>query len=253
MAPRMRLAVLADIHGNLPALEAVLADLGRRGADAIVNLGDCVSSPLWPRETLELLIAKGWPTVRGNHDRWVSEEGDTSPQSSDGYARREIDAAGRAWLGALPMRLELPGGITAFHARPDDDNAYLLEDIEGGRLVPAPAAAVAARLGGLAGPVLLCGHSHLPWLLRLPDGRSVLNPGSVGAPAYDDPTPPAHVSESGAPSARYAMLELDGSRVAAELIAIPYDHDRAVRRALENGRPDWAHPLATGFALPPWA
>ncbi|KGM35010.1 metallophosphoesterase family protein [Inquilinus limosus] len=246
----MRLAVLADIHGNLPALEAVLADLGRRGADAFVNLGDCVSGPLWPRETLDLLVAKDWPTVRGNHDRWVWEDGDDSPQSSDGYARREVGAAGRAWLGALPVRLELPGGITAFHARPEDDNAYLLEDVEAGRLVRAPADAIAARLGDVSGPVVLCGHSHLPWLLRLPDGRWILNPGSIGAPAYDDPTPPAHVSESGSPAARYAMLELDGERVAAELIAIPYDHDRAARRAAENGRPDWAHQLATGFSRP---
>jgi predicted phosphodiesterase len=247
----MRLAVLADIHGNLPALEAVLADLGRRGADGIVHLGDCVSGPLWPRETLDLLIAKDWPTVRGNHDRWVWEDRDEPPSTSDGYARHALDPAGRAWLGALPMQLELPGGITAFHARPEDDNAYLLEDIEGGRLVQARADAIAARLVGVPGRVVLCGHSHLPWLLRLPDGRWILNPGSIGAPAYDDPTPPAHVSESGSPAARYAMLELDGDRVAAELIAIPYDHDRAVRRAAENGRPDWAHQLATGFSRPP--
>ncbi|TSD84704.1 metallophosphoesterase family protein [Mycobacterium sp. KBS0706] len=246
----MRLAVLADIHGNLPALEAVLADLGRRGADGIVHLGDCVSGPLWPRETLDLLVAKGWPTVRGNHDRWVWEDRDEPLTTSDGYARHALDAAGRAWLGALPMQLELPGGITAFHARPDDDNAYLLEDIEAGRLVRAPADAIAARLAGVSARVVLCGHSHLPWLLRLPDGRWILNPGSIGAPAYDDPTPPAHVSESGSPAARYAMLELDGDKVAAELIAIPYDHDRAVRRAAENGRPDWAHQLATGFSRP---
>ncbi|MGK9170351.1 metallophosphatase family protein [Inquilinus limosus] len=246
----MRLAVLADIHGNLPALEAVLADLDRRGADGIANLGDCVSGPLWPRETLDLLMAKGWPTVRGNHDRWVSEPRDEPLNTSDGYARHALDADGRAWLGALPMRLELPGGVVAFHARPDDDDAYLLEEVEGGRLVRAPATAIAARLGDIAAPVVLCGHSHLPWLLCLPDGRWILNPGSVGCPAYDDPTPPAHVSESGSPSARYAMLELDGDSVAAELIAIPYDHDRAVRQATENGRPDWAHALATGFALP---
>jgi predicted phosphodiesterase len=245
----MRLAILADIHGNLLALEAVLADLDRRGADAIVNLGDCVSSPLWPRETLDLLMAKGWPTVRGNHDRWVSEDREESPQTSDGYARHALDAAGRAWLGALPVQLELPGGIIAFHARPHDDNAYLIEDIEDGRLVRAPAAVIAARLGGVAAPVLLCGHSHLQHVLQLPDGPWIINPGSIGGPAYDDPTPPAHVSESGSPSARYAILELDGDTVAVDQIAIPYDHISAARRAAENGRPDWAHALMTGFSL----
>lgn len=65
----MRLAVIADVHGNLIALETVLADIARRGSDLIVNLGDCVTSPLWPRETYELLEDRAMPTVRGNHDR----------------------------------------------------------------------------------------------------------------------------------------------------------------------------------------
>jgi predicted phosphodiesterase len=69
----MRLAILSDIHGNLLALEAVLADLKTRSVDATVNLGDCVTNPLWPRETLELLDTLSLPTVRGNHDRWIAE------------------------------------------------------------------------------------------------------------------------------------------------------------------------------------
>ena len=68
----MRIAVIADIHGNLPALEAVLADIERRNVDRTINLGDCVSGPLWPREVCELLMARDDLTIRGNHDRWVS-------------------------------------------------------------------------------------------------------------------------------------------------------------------------------------
>ncbi|TIT30318.1 MAG: metallophosphoesterase family protein, partial [Mesorhizobium sp.] len=71
----MRIAVLADIHGNLLALDAVLDDLKHRGgADITVNLGDCVSGPLWPRETMERLQALKLPTVRGNHDRRVAQD-----------------------------------------------------------------------------------------------------------------------------------------------------------------------------------
>src|SRR5215471_15524104 len=70
-ADAMRIAVLADFHGNLAALEAVVEDLQNRRPDQVVNLGDCVSGPLWPSETAALLMALGWPTVRGNHDRWV--------------------------------------------------------------------------------------------------------------------------------------------------------------------------------------
>ena len=69
----MRLAVISDIHGNLLALEAVLADIEARGVDAIVNLGDCVTSPLWPKETFDRLGELALPTVRGNHDRWIVE------------------------------------------------------------------------------------------------------------------------------------------------------------------------------------
>ncbi len=65
----MRVAVISDIHGNLRALEAVLADIKTRSADATVNLGDCVAGPLWPQETFDLLASLAFPTVRGNHDR----------------------------------------------------------------------------------------------------------------------------------------------------------------------------------------
>ena len=69
----MRLAVISDIHGNLRALEAVLADIKGRAVDATVNLGDLAAGPLWPRETVELLDTLGLPTVRGNHDRWMGD------------------------------------------------------------------------------------------------------------------------------------------------------------------------------------
>lgn len=68
-----RLALISDIHGNIRALEAVLADVKTRGADAIVNLGDCVTSPLWPRETCDLPESLSLSTVRGNHDRALAE------------------------------------------------------------------------------------------------------------------------------------------------------------------------------------
>jgi hypothetical protein len=69
----MRLAVLSDIHGNLVALEAVLADLQDRAPDQVINLGDCVTSPLWLGETFARLEQLAIPTVRGNHDRWLLE------------------------------------------------------------------------------------------------------------------------------------------------------------------------------------
>lgn len=241
----MKLAVIADIHGNRLALEAVLADIDRRGLTRTVNLGDVASGPLWPRETVELIRARGIPTLRGNHDRWIGEGGEGQ---SDRFARDQLDAGQIAWLWTLPPTLEPDRGVLAFHARPDDDNAYLLEDVATGRLVPATAAGVAERLGPTAATLLLCAHSHLAGMVLLDDGRLVLNPGSVGCPAYADPTPPPHVSEAGSPFARYAVLDIEAGRmVGCEMIALSYDHDAAAARAESLGRADWAHALRTGL------
>jgi predicted phosphodiesterase len=246
----MTLAVIADIHGNLPALEAVLADIARRGVTRIVDLGDCASGPLWPRETCEVLMTRGYPTVRGNHDRWVATLAPADMYPSDRYTFGALDEKQRRWLGDLPATLRLDPDILAVHGRANDDNSYLLEDIEQGRLVRASADTVAQRLGPTDAALVLCGHSHQQHVMRLPEGPVVLNPGSVGLPAYRDPEGIAHVSEMGSPPARYALIEDDGSAVTIELVALDYDHASAVKRAAANGNAGWAHALATGFALP---
>ena len=79
----MRIAVIADIHGNMPALEAVLADIQRRHVNRTINLGDCVSGPLWPREVCDLVMGRDDLTIRGNHDRWASGPDPTTMGPSD--------------------------------------------------------------------------------------------------------------------------------------------------------------------------
>ena len=86
----MRIAVIADIHGNLPALEVVLAGIERRGVDQTINLGDCVSGPLWPREVCDLLMASDHLTIRGNYDRWVSAPNLKPIGASDRYAPSQL-------------------------------------------------------------------------------------------------------------------------------------------------------------------
>ena len=88
----MRLAVISDIHANVVALEAVLEDIADRGVDAIVNLGDCVSGPLWPKETMELLEARAIPTVRGNHDLWITDRPRDKLGASDRFVLDTLDA-----------------------------------------------------------------------------------------------------------------------------------------------------------------
>jgi predicted phosphodiesterase len=246
----MTLAVIADVHGNLPALEAVLADIARRGVTRIVDLGDCASGPLWPRETCEVLMARGYPTVRGNHDRWVATFAPADMYPSDRYTFNELNEEQRRWLGELPTSLRLDGNILGVHGRFGDDQHYLLESIEQGRVVRASAEKIARRLHGTDAAVVLCGHSHQQHMVRLPGGPLVVNPGSVGLPAYRDTDGIAHVSEVGSPHARYALIRDDGGSMTIELVALDYDHASAAKRAIANGNKVWAHALQTGFAPP---
>ncbi|SDB63725.1 metallophosphoesterase family protein [Belnapia rosea] len=249
----MRIAVLADIHGNLRALEAVLADLPRRGADLVVSLGDCLSGPLQPAGVADRLMALGWPTLRGNHDRQLLDRPVEAMTFSDAFSAGRITASHRRWLAALPPVLQPVEGVLACHGTPADDLTYALEVVAGPQhLRPATALEAAARIGPTPGAgLILCGHSHLARMVRLPDGRLVVNPGSVGQPGYRDTDPHPHVVFAGTPHARYALVERGPAGWGADFLAIPYDWDAAAADARAAGRADWAQALATGQLDPP--
>ncbi|WP_315711697.1 MULTISPECIES: metallophosphoesterase family protein [unclassified Bradyrhizobium] len=246
----MRLAVISDVHGNLPALEAVLADIKMRGVDATVNLGDCVTSPLWPRETFDLLQSLTLPTVRGNHDRWIEELPEEKLSPAGRFAQAALTAEQRRVLHDLPARIALEHGILAVHGTPDDDCALLLEEmLDDGRYVPARRDVLISRLTNIGGATLvLCGHSHRQAVVQVPRGPLVINPGSVGCPVFGD-IPIAAQLEHRSPHARYAVLTERRGHWQAELLALTYDWDHAAARAAENGFPHWASAYASGAVL----
>jgi putative phosphoesterase len=241
------IAVLADIHGNLPALEAVVADLRRRAVDTVVNLGDHASGPLWPRETVAFLMAQPWLHIAGNHDRQLVEQDPAAHGASDRHAFERLSPEQRAWLRGLPPHARPRSDMLLCHGTPTDDSRYLLETVAQGHVRRAERAEIAARLGAERAPIILCGHSHLARLVQLTESRLIVNPGSVGLPAYEDAEPEPHVIEAGSPHARYALLEQQPAGWHISLINIAYDHQRAARQALANGRPDWAGALQTGY------
>ncbi|MCB8820318.1 metallophosphoesterase family protein [Microvirga rosea] len=244
----MKIAVLSDIHGNVLALDAVLEDLDRRKPDRIVNLGDCVSGPLWPQETMERLDRLEAVTIRGNHERQLATLPPDAMGASDRFAYNVLHAEQIKRLGDLPKTAWIAPGILAVHGTPHDDNTFLIDAVAGGCLVRGPTASIAKNLESVSAQIVLCGHSHRPDLVRLPNGTLVLNPGSVGCPAIDVSIDPLVVTESGTPHARYAMVHVQpNGAIAVDLIAVSYAHDEAAARADANGRPDWSYGLRTGL------
>lgn len=242
-----RWAVVSDIHGNLPALEAVLADArgAAGGVHGWLNLGDIVSGPLWPRETAALLISFDWPTIAGNHERQLLTLPRERLGASDAYAASALTDAQRRWLAALPAHLSPADGLLCVHGSPGSDLQYLLETVTPAGLRAATDTELDHRLAGCNAPMLLCGHSHVP-RCRAHGGGLVANPGSVGLQAYDDAHPFTHVVENGSPHARYAIVEHGEAGWQVLLREVPYDHETAAQRAERNGRGDWADALRTG-------
>lgn len=249
----MRLAVISDIHGNVAALEAALDDIARRGITNIICLGDCASGMCWPGETTRLLMETNIPTIRGNHDRWLTDRVAEGLKGQDGFAFQETTADQRAWLYALPESITPAPGILACHGTPSSDVRNLLEDPRHGILMPSPLSAIRERLGedGMAARVVLCGHSHQSSIIHMPgDGPLVVNPGSLGLPGFrvtrgDHP----HRAEARSPHARYAILHLEeDAKPMAELISLVYDWESAARRAEAVGANHaWPHVLRTGY------
>jgi putative phosphoesterase len=246
----MRIAVLADIHGNVRALRAVMDDLKQVAPDRVLNLGDTVSGPLEAAETADLLISLAWTTIRGNHDRQLLDRPAEQMRPSDQAAAGELKNHHSAWLSTLDASAEVED-LLLCHGTPDSDTTYLLETVEpDGRVRIATGAEVARRLDGTSARTVLCGHSHMARIVALDDGRVVINPGSVGLPAYTDIEPVRHSMEMGAPFARYAVLERRKASEPWEVSfrVVAYDWGAAADRASAKGRADWAHCLRTGFA-----
>lgn len=230
----MSIAVLSDVHGVLPALEAVLAEPAVRGAERVVLTGDHAAGPM-PVETLDAVAALGdravW--VRGNADRELVElrrdPGLALPDPIAPWAARELRDDQVRLLDGLPAyaELDLPGfGRSLFcHATPRDDEEVVLVDSRLERW-----AEVFAGLDAGVG-LVVCGHTHMPYA-RLVDRRWVVNPGSVGMPY-------------GGAGAHWALLA-DGG---VTLRVTAYDIPAAVERvAAASGYPDarsWAEEYLT--------
>lgn len=223
----MQLAVLSDIHGNLPALEAVLNDLQQYSVDGIVVAGDIVNGGPQPVETLQRLRALDSLMIRGNADnallKYATGEAPSSRYTCRQFAllrwtHRHIDRETLDFVKALPEQrtVSLPGAavIRVVHGSPRHVSESIFPDHD--------AAMLDAVLAQISEPVLVCGHTHLPWQVEQ-NGRLVLNPGAVSGPL------------NGFVGAQYALLTWQNDHWLGTHQAIAYNLEHIRQVCQESG------------------
>lgn len=243
-----RFAVIADIHSNADALKAVLADISNQRIESIVNLGDHLSGPMAARETAELILANDMMSIRGNHDRWLVENTREDMISIDGAAFDQLEERHLNWLRSLPPTLWLSEDVLACHGTPKSDTTYWMERVsQPGDVVTGTLQEISDEASDIDASLFLCGHTHLPRRMDLPDGRIILNPGSVGCPGYIDDNPVRHVVQTGTSAACYAVVEKTAGGWASAFRHVPYDPSRMIELAKAADHPNWEKRLATGW------
>ncbi|QDK81220.1 metallophosphoesterase family protein [Spirosoma sp. KCTC 42546] len=241
----MKLAFIADIHANVWALQAVLEDIEKHGIALIYDLGDTLYGPLDPVATYRLLQEKHVQSISGNQDRFILENKTSNPTFD--YVIKELwSTSALEWLESLPSTRVIEDDIILCHGTPDNDSEYLIEDIKPGHVTVKESSDLVEKLRYHPQRLVLCGHSHLPRIVKAGQ-KVIVNPGSVGLQAYEDDSPIYHKMESGSPFARYCIVTFEGDLKTIDLIAVDYNVEAAARCAEKNNRDDWANRLRNGF------
>lgn len=246
-----RLAVFSDIHANLPAMEVVRDHILQVGYDGVYCLGDLGGYAAQPNEVQQIVMAMGCPTLSGNYDENVGNDGPDCgchyikpfdikmSDISFNWTKEHTTPENKAWLRALPheIRLEIEGmRVLLCHGSPTSNTEYLFENRSEGYLRRfTPGGKHDARAD-----VIVFGHTHVPYH-RVVDGVHFVNTGSVGRPKDGD-------SRAG-----YCALTLNQEGVHVEQLRLPYDVETACARLVEAGLPEYfANYLRTGgTAAPP--
>jgi predicted phosphodiesterase len=219
-----RLTIFGDIHGNLPALQATLADIERRGLGNLYCLGDLVGYGTFPNEVIDIIREREIPTIVGNYDQGVGNNSDDcgcayrTPEAkllgehsiawTNAHTTDDNKAFLRTFIDCIPLELGALR-ILLVHGSPRKINEYLYED--------RPDKSFERILDDIDVNVLVCGHTHLPYHKILPSGRHIINAGSVGKPKDND-------SRAG-----YITLAAEGKSLEVEFIRVAYDVEQAAQ------------------------
>jgi predicted phosphodiesterase len=233
--------LISDIHGNLPALEAVFADIDRReDVEAVYHLGDLVGYAPWPNEVVALLRERGVAGVAGNYDsttatnykhcgcKYEDPRQEELSHLSYEWTRANTSAETKRWLGGLPFRIDLRpfGGhlagprVLLVHGNPVLNTVYWTEDRSDDFCLK-----MAEQLGAKAGDVIAFGHTHKPWQREI-SGLHFVNTGSVGRP------------KDGDWRAGYVIIDMESDAVGVEFARVEYDLARAAAAVRASELPD---------------
>lgn len=241
----MRIGIISDIHGNLPALEAVLQDLRPKGLDALYCLGDLVGYAAFPNEVTERIRAEGIPTIMGNYDDGVGFDRDecgcayTDPvekqlgDQSLEWTRAKVSAENKAYLRSLEKEIRFDGDgkrVLLVHGSPRRMNEYLFED--------RPVSSFQRLAASSKADIIVFGHTHRPYT-KLVDGVLFVNAGSVGKP------------KDGDWRACYVILEPSSDAQPVTFTRIPYDVKTVADAIRASDLPDqFALDIERGGAVP---
>ncbi|MGE5676981.1 MAG: metallophosphoesterase family protein [Pseudomonadota bacterium] len=237
----MRIAVIADIHSNLLALNEVLLDIDTRNADLVVCLGDLVGYATYPNEVIDTIRENRILTVKGNYDEAVGEElmacGCDYPDPKDmenagislNWTIDETREDNKQYLKSLPMEVNMDFGgrkVKFVHGSPRRINEYLKEDSMEAEEVMAD----------FEGDILVCGHTHIPYRKKY-GSKLLINAGSTGKP------------KTGSPKAGYVIIELGGENEEVEIVEVDYEYEKTARAIEEVGLPqEFAEIIRSGNA-----
>lgn len=245
-------AIISDIHGNLHALLAVMKDIKMRDIDTIINLGDHFYGPLEPEGVAEIIRENPMICISGNTDRAILEslerDGMKSHKPEMERVKGELRSESIEWLKTLPKTTTCDDLFFVCHGTPESDDEYLLELVNDKGVFVYNDEDLIDKVKNIKERIILCGHSHVNRVVYLSNDQIILNPGSVGLPAYlgSEKYKYRFAMESMTPHAKYAIVRVNGHSVYIEQINVAYNWHAASDSARSNGNKNWAQFLLTG-------
>jgi predicted phosphodiesterase len=236
-------AIISDLHGNSLALLAVLKDIKARRIEQIINLGDHFFGALEPESVAQLLRENPMLCISGNTDREILEN---KPKEGMKRVQHELSAESINWLKSLPGTATCDDLFFVCHGTPESDDEYLMEQVTPQGVFVYNDEELIRRTAHIRERIVLCGHSHVNRVISLSNDKIIINPGSVGLPAYLGNGEHYFAMESMSPHAKYAIVSVSGQQISIEQVLCAYDWHLASANARSNGNENWAQFLLHG-------